>query len=418
MFDPRGLSLLQRRGFPSTVVFLTSLLLLAAGWIVKGDVDSAVRPDSDDFVRAGELMIHWITTGGAGLEAMKANALFPHYFFPSTALAGIYMAFSDPVVKVVALNCVLFSIVVVLMYQFWMAVHGWWERWSGKQGFFVAGAGGFYIVFGLPDPFLFSYTVLTDVIFLFWVAAFVVATSRGLLEGGGGSWVAALLLAVAAPYVRPTGMLLPILFLYALLIWFLARRGVAVGTLALVSIGVPVVATLFVVPWLVSGRINGSGLVEAIIPDIFGREFNQAVYFFKAGVVVSDRPDTYVESPSTYWEIFRLIISRLGYYLVPLRFGEIPYTVIHNVVNFVYILVTWPLMFLGVRGLIAQKRRCRTVALFLIMVALSYALLHSVTLLSFGWRYQIPAMVPLWMLAGVGLYSILGRPVQPRYRKG
>jgi hypothetical protein len=408
---PRDWTSLQRRGFVSIAVFLTSVLLLAAGWIVRGDVDKAVRPDSDDFVRAGELIIHWIITGGTGLGAMMADVLYPHYFVPSVIIAGAYMYLGDPVVKIVALNCVLFSLVVVLMYQFWASVHGPWQHWLGRRGFLFAGIGGFYIIFGLPDPFLFSYTVLTDTIFLFWVAVFVVAASRGLLDGRPALWVLALLMALIAPYVRPTGIVLPVLLVYAAVVYVFVRRTINLRWVAVVSIGVPVVFMLFVVPWLVSGKINGSGLVEAVIPDIFRREFNQAVYFFQTGIIVSDRPGTHVAPPTGYMDVMKMIIYRLGYYLVPLRFGDIPYTVTHNAVNLLYVLLTWPLAVIGVRRMAMIDRRCFAVMLFLIMVAMSFALLHSATLLSFGWRYQMPAMVPLWMLAGVGLFVLLGYPV-------
>lgn len=119
-----GSSILARRGFVAVVVFFTSLLLLITGWFLKGDVSSAVRPDSDDFVRAGEAFIHWLATGGAGFEAVKEHAVFPHYFIPSVVIASIHMYLAQPVVKMVVLNSVLFSLLVVLLYRFWTSVHG------------------------------------------------------------------------------------------------------------------------------------------------------------------------------------------------------------------------------------------------------------------------------------------------------
>lgn len=406
--------ILQRQGFVSIAVFLASLAVLAAGWIMKGDVEAAIRPDSDDFVRAGRAILSWIASGGAGFEAVESHPVFPHYFIPSVVLAGVYTYFDDPVVKVVALNAVLFSVLVVLLYQFWIMVHGSWSRWAGRQGFMAAGVGGFYIIFGLPDPFLLSYTVLTDIFSLFWVSVFVVATTRGILEGGRMAWIVALCMAVTALYVRPTGVVLPVLLVYVLLVRSLAERGMRARTLAVVSIGVPLVITLLMVPWLVSMKINGADWIDAVVPDLLRQEFRQAVYFFERGIVVSDRLETYVGTPDGYMDVLEMILKRLFYYWIPLRLGEAPYTLTHNIVNLVYVLAVWPLMIIGIRRMIAADRRCRIAVLFLVMVALSYALLHSVTLLSFDWRYQLPAMVPLWMLAGVGLFSVLGRPVRAR----
>lgn len=406
--------ILQRQRFVSVVVFLAGLAVLVAGWMVKGDVEAAVRPDSDDFVRAGRAIMSWIANGGAGFQAVQSHPVFPHYFIPSVVLAAIYTYFSDPVVKVVALNAVLYSVIVVLMYQFWTTIHGAWSRWTGRQGFVAAGLGGFYIIFGLPDPFLLSYTVLTDIIFLFWVSVFVVAAGRGILQGGWMAWILALFMAVSALYVRPTGIVLPVLFLYAVLVKLLSDRGVGARSLAVASIGAPLVIALMIVPWLVSMKINGAAWVDAVVPDLLRPEFTQAVYFFKKGIVVSNRLETYVGAAEGYTDVLRMILQRMLYYWIPLRLGEAPYTLTHNIVNLVYVLAIWPLMIIGIRRMTAADRRCRIAALFLVMVALSYALLHSVTLLSFGWRYQLPAMVPLWMLAGIGLFSLLGRPVLQR----
>lgn len=408
----RYLTMPTTKGFISATVFIVSVVLLAAGWTVKGDIEEAVRPDSDDFVRAGEAMIYWIVTGGSNYEAMQSHPVFPHYFVSSVAIAAVHMYFSDPVLTVVALNAVLFSLLVVLLYQLWITVHGTWTHWGGKRGFVVGGIGGFYIVFGLPDAFLLSYTVLTDIIFLFWVTVFVVAASRGILDGSWKAWLIALVVAAAAPYVRPTGVLLPVLFVYALLVAMLMQRGTKGSVIAAVSIGAPVAVTLLVVPWIVSAKINGAVWVNTVVPDLFQREFNQAVYFFETGMVVSNRPETYIQSPSSFLDVLKIIVYRIIYYWVPLRLGEAPYSVVHNIVNLAYMVVTWPLMIVGIWRLAGIGRSYRALVLLLVMVGLAYALLHSITLLSFGWRYQLPAMVPLWILAGVGLFVVLGYPVR------
>lgn len=410
--DCRKPALLQRRGFVSTVVFFISLVLLGAGWLLKGDANAAVRPDSDDFVMAGEAIISWMTTGAAGLKAMQAHAVYPHYFIPSVLLASVYQYFNDPVIKVVALNSVLFSLIVVFLYRFWITVHGTWSHWSGKRGFMIGVIGGLYIVFGLPDPFLLSYTVLTDIIFLFWVCLFMVATARGILAGGRLVWMVAFFMAATAPFVRPTGILLPVLLLYGLGIKALIESDIRARTLGMASIAVPVVITFLIVPSLVSMKINGHVWVDTMIPDVIQRHFNTAVYFFASGTVVSDRMETYVDTPSGYLDVLKMIVHRLVYYWVPLRFGETPYSPIHNLVNLVYVVVIWPLALIGIRRLIKANQRYQMAALFLVVAALSYAFLHSVTLVSFSWRYQLPAMVPLWMLAGTGFFTVLGYRVR------
>lgn len=405
--DANVAGVLGRRWFVSVAVFLVSLGLLTTGWLIKGDVSSAVRPDSDDFVLAGETIIQWLA-GNVDIEAARNHAVFPYYFIPSVVLAGIHLYLDDPVVKAVALNCVLFSLLVVLIYSFWISVHGPWRSWMGRRGFFLGVVGGLYIIFGIPDPFLFSYTVLSDIMFLFWVTLFVVSVCRGILDGSRLSWIVALVLAVFAPFVRPTGVLLPILLLFGVGVRWLIHREVSLTTAVVVCLGIPMIVTFAAVPLLISAKLSGQVWVDSVIPDHFNRYFKIATHYFASGIIVSDRPWTDVESPSTYSDVLGMILKRLGYFWVPLRFGEKPFSMTHNMMNLVYLAFVWPLAIIGIRKLVAAGRRYQMVMLFTVVVALAFACLHSVMLLSFGWRYQLPAMVPLWMLAGVGLFGVLG----------
>lgn len=375
---------------------------------MKGDVSAAVRPDSDDFVRAGEAFIQWIVGGGAGYEDARSHAVFPNYVVPSVVIAAIYMNFSQPIVTVVSLNCILFSLVVTLVYRFWTVNYESRATGMSKRGVLAGMAGGMYILFGLPDPFLLSYTVLSDVMFLLWVTLFVLSASHWILGAGRAGSVIALIVAVVAPFFRPTGILLPVLLVYVFIVKRLIESGIGMRTVVAASVGLPVAATFVLIPWMVSAQIGGQEWVENIVPDTFQRFFRMAANYFEMGIVVSNRPDTYVDAPTRYMDVVEMIVYRLWYFWVPLRFGESPYSVAHNAMNLVYIGVAWPLAVVGIGKLVEMGRRHQIVALFLIVVAMGYAFLHSVTLLSFGWRYQLPGMVPLWVLAGVGLYAALG----------
>lgn len=60
-------------------------------------------------------------------------------------------------------------------------------------------------------------------------------------------------------------------------------------------------------------KIVGHGWVDTMIPDFVQRHFNMAVYFFTSGVVVSDRMETYVDTPSGYLDVLKMIVHRLVY---------------------------------------------------------------------------------------------------------
>lgn len=385
-------------------MFCISLLLLCAGFLVKGVFISV---DTDDFLSAGQRFIEGIPAGAAGLEEIRNHTLFPHYLISSMLMSGIYWYLDGGAVGVVIFNATLFSLIVCMMFSIWGMVCG--DRdWRWRNGFFVVGTGGgFYIMFGLPDVFLWSYAVLTDTIFLFWVAAFVFCIVKGLLEKGRLMWSLAFLLCVTAPFVRPTGMVMPLLYLFALSLKCVPAMRSHFKTAFAASMLVPVALVLIVVPWLVLTAVNDPAAVDELIPDAMKGHFLQSVHFFKEGVIISNRFEVDYGGPLSYLDIVKTICYRLGYYWVPVRLGETPYSVIHNIVNSVYILAGWPLVAAGARSLLRAGKERGLVLLFLAMVATGYALLHSVTLVSFDWRYQLPGMVPFWVVAGCGFYSLL-----------
>lgn len=83
--------------------------------------------------------------------------------------------------------------------------------------FFIGGA---YLIFGLPDVFLWSLAVLTDVLFLFWVTLFVFAITMGLRKQRLSWLILSIPIALCAPFVRPTGIIIPLLLCYAFIVFW------------------------------------------------------------------------------------------------------------------------------------------------------------------------------------------------------
>lgn len=390
--------------FMPVVVFCLSLALLAVGAAIKGPVYGF---DTQSYLLAGEKLFSWAAQGQLTAEHLDQLFVVPGYLISTIVLTGVYSYWGMGAAGMMALNSLLFSLIACMVFALWNSVHGVWRNVHGRAGLAAWTIGGAYIVFGLPDALQWSYAVLTDAIFVFWIAVFVFATAVGLLEGNRRMWALAGFMAVTAPFVRPTGILAPLLYLFALGIHAIpAIRGrfrAVVGA----SIVLPSVFVFLVIPWLVIAAANDPSFVRAWIPPVVRGHFMQAVWFFTNGIVIADRLQFPVSEPITYTEILRTVVVRLAYFWVPLRFGEIPYSTMHNIVNLVYIVLTWPLAVIGTVHLSKLGIRCRLMALFLVEVALAYALLHSVTLISYDWRYQLPAMVPYWILAGCGYYRVV-----------
>jgi len=287
-------------------------------------------------------------------------------------------------------------------------MYGVYERIEGAAGVAAFLLGSLYIVFGLPDALQWSYAVLTDAIFAFWLAVFVFATVRGLLEAHRGMWLLGAVMAITAPFVRPPGILVPLLFLFALGMHAVPALRQRFAGLVVASVAVPVVLVFLVIPWLVTVAAGDPAFPSHWIPGPIRGYFLQTVVFFSHGTVIADRLQLPVSEPVTYLEVVKMIAIRLVYFWVPLRVGAIPYSAMHNAVNLVYVVLTWPLAIGGAIRLLRLTEPARRLAgLLLLMVAYAYALLHAVTLVSYDWRYQLPAIIPFWVLAGCGYFQLV-----------
>lgn len=387
------------------VVFFASLALLWAGAAVKGPFFSV---DTYKFLSAGEDFMAWIAAEQGASPSQRYPTLFPHYAISSVILTVIYVSFGLEAWGVIFFNITLFALVVCAVFSLWRFVYPGldapWRKMPGLAGV----CGGLYVIYGLPDGFLWSYAILTDTMFLFWNVAFVVLTVRGLLDGNRLAWVLALIVAISAAFVRPPGVILPLLYCFALLLHvkpiphdYIARAGAVI-------LAVPAILVCLVIPWLVTTYEHGTLAADLGLPEALRRNIHQAVAYFKQGIVISNRLEMESSMPLSYGGALKTIAYRLAYYWIPLRFGEHGYSTIHNTVNGIYMLLALPLLAYGVSALWKAGGRLAMAMLFLVATAYGYALLHAITLVSYDWRYQVPAMVPLWILAGCGLFSVLG----------
>ncbi len=388
------------------VAFWVSIVLLLAGGVIKGPF---IGQDTDGYLRLGRKLVGFLSSGEYSFEQVRRMFIFPHYLIATFYLYGIHDYLRLGEWGVVVANSVLFSTLVAMVFSLWVTICGLTIRAWGVGSLAAGLAGGLYIVFGLPDGFLWSYGVLTDMLFLFWVGAFVYCTTMAILEARGGMWLAALLLAMTAPFVRPTGMIVPLLFLFALAVHAVPAIRRYPGTTAVLSLAIPVVFVFAVVPWLVLMEVNPDTDARRFVPGLLTGPFLQSVHFFKQGVIVAHRVELDMAGVLSYMDILKAIVYRLIYYWVPVRSGGSAYSALHNMVNVVYMIVALPLLLRGIRRLVNGSPAHRAVLLFLLMVAVGYALQHAVTLVAFDWRYQVPAMVPLWILVGCGFYDMLDR---------
>ena len=133
------------------------------------------------------------------------------------------------------------------------------------------------------------------------------------------------------------------------------------------------------------------------------RKADYLIGMVKEGMIIRNRPETYLESPETFIDVFVLYFVRLIYFFSPYTKN---FSLIHITLNtlqtFVVFgsIVIWS--FFGKKNFSVNK----TIGLIL-MISISVAAFHSFLLIDYDWRFRFPIIMPLLMLFPISLEIIL-----------
>jgi len=123
----------------------------------------------------------------------------------------------------------------------------------------------------------------------------------------------------------------------------------------------------------------------------------------KLGMIIHDRPETWVDAPKDFKDIVNIYFLRLVNFFNP--YAE-NFSMIHIVLNFfqtfiVLLSITiWP--FFGGNTKYQDK-----LFVFIILLSFSVSAFHSFTLIDYDWRYRFPVILPLIMLFPISIEMIL-----------
>jgi len=162
-----------------------------------------------------------------------------------------------------------------------------------------------------------------------------------------------------------------------------------------------------------AASIGGVGLVAitalgylnpTIIPVSFLREF--AEYWrstYETGVVVYDRPGTYLTPDTAWWGFARLELARLGYFF---WFLADDFSPAHQWLNISGHVPLYGLALIGGFFVLRRPQELSRIAVTTGLAAMMYLLIidvfHAVTFLDYDWRYRAPAYPWIIFLAAIG----------------
>jgi hypothetical protein len=245
-------------------------------------------------------------------------------------------------------------------------------------------------------PFILSDTTFLLLSFL----VFAAAADRVLHREKG--WAPVFALAVAAAFYRPTGVVLIPAAAWAM---YLARsqpgrgRRMVSGALALAG-----VAGVFLFCWILQRPSRWP--VDALTGTL-----DQTAEFYALGEVVSARPSTYHAPPSTVLEYAAIAADRFLHFFAV---GADDFSLAHTLVNAaffvpVYGLAVWlaVAMLRGRDGLSQPRRDVLLAAAAFVLVT---AVFHGLLQVDFDWRYRVPILPHLVVLAAGGIAALRWTP--------
>jgi hypothetical protein len=123
------------------------------------------------------------------------------------------------------------------------------------------------------------------------------------------------------------------------------------------------------------------------------------------GMVIHDRPETFVSSPNTFSDFVYLYFLRLIAFFTPYAAKFSTIHIILNSFQTVIILLSITIWtFLGGKIKLIDKT-----VLFILLLSFSVAAFQAFTVIDYDWRYRFPIILPLMMIFPISMEIILNK---------
>jgi hypothetical protein len=263
----------------------------------------------------------------------------------------------------------------------------------------AAGWGALLLYLGCFDLLVWVPFILSDASFVFLAfSIFTLAAARIL--GEARRWLPVLVPAAAGIFYRPTGIVLVPDLAWA--IYLAKARKLPLGrgpAMALLAAATAALALAFA--WLMQDPARWP--FEAL-----GTSFRDVASSYALGEVVSARPETFHSPPRQLADFLLISADRFVHFLAP---GASAFGVGHRIAELAfflpcYALAAWLAVALW-RGRTAFAAPERKVFLAAFGAFFSYALFHGLVQVDFDWRYRLPVLPHLILLASGGLADLV-----------
>jgi hypothetical protein len=150
-------------------------------------------------------------------------------------------------------------------------------------------------------------------------------------------------------------------------------------------------------------------LTQKTSADVTGF-LSQLISFYSEGVVVTDRPETFVTPPEDFLEYFFISLRKLIYFF---WISLDAFSIVHSLGNWIFFFPAYLGCALILKDLFSLHPRLgqneQVLALICIIFLVSMAVFHSVIMLDYDWRYRLPCIPVFAIIFGLGVRLIATR---------
>ena len=224
--------------------------------------------------------------------------------------------------------------------------------------------------------------VLTDTIFSFLVMLIIYIITKSIISNKIYYFVL-IFIATLLFLTRPTSI--PFIFAFIFFISISKTRFSYNPKLTLLFVLSLFILTPFILASL--NQLMNSYLINN--PQAFF-----LIDMVKSGMIIHDRPNTWVDPPNTFFDVVYIYFLRLLYFFNPYAKSFSDIHIILNSIQTFYIflsIVVWS--FLG-----SNFKVFNQIVFLILLISFCTSAFHAFTLIDYDWRYRFPIIMPLLII--------------------
>lgn len=361
------------------VIFFTSFLIGISYFYFSGVI---ISPDGGFYIKSANSVI------SEGISFYYNNISHIYYWGYQTFLAITFLIFNKSLYAVVILQIIVQSIAAVLVFKISKFVFN-----STITGLI---SGIIYSAFW--EIFRWDVFILTESLMCMLIVSIIYLSLKIKYNSKFSlNYLILLILNLSALAItRPTA--LPIIVaVLILLLSNLNRKQILIVNSVIILIALTVLTIV-----VLKGKDDGLSI---------SGYFNYFARLYKDGIIVTGMPEynyNFIKvSPNVIVFTFHTVIITIYKALMYWAFIIGRHSLIHKVIN---ILIFIPLYLFALSGTIESfKNESKSKVKFLLLIVVFYNVFHALTEVDFDWRYRVPILPVLIILASYGIMLTLNR---------